>query len=105
MINIVLYDDKSIIRIAKKVKKYFSNYKFLQVTKDTIWLQGVYFWFCPRIITVNVFNSKFFSWDKIYDCLKYALYGEEVFVFDNSKNKKYINFVNSSTNLDIIFTN
>lgn len=102
MINVVLFNDESVLRIATKAIKYLSNSSGLRITKDTIWIDGLYLRFHDRLITLNDYSSTFSEKD-IINCLNYILSGEEVFVTDTNQNKIYINAVNASTNFDEIF--
>ena len=38
MINIVLFDEESIIRVATKAINYFSSDSSVRITEDTIWI-------------------------------------------------------------------
>ena len=53
MVNIVLFDEESIIRIGKKAMEFFSGYSGLRTTENTIWLNGMYLRFYPKLITVH----------------------------------------------------
>ena len=97
MINVVLYDDKSVIRIAQRAVELFSGYTGYRATKNTIWLRGMYLKFAPRMLVLNVFDKSIFSEDEIIESLKNVLLGEEVYVSDNCRYQKYIGEVNAST--------
>ena len=90
MIDVILYDSTSIIRIAQRAVEYFSNYDGFRTTKDVIWLKGMYIKFAPDMLVLNVFDSNVFSDDNIIDCLRNVLSGEEVYVSDNYHFQKYI---------------
>lgn len=100
MISIVLYDDNSLLRIATKAMKYFSNRDF-RTTDDSIWIEGLYLRFYSNMITFNGYSTAFPK-ENIYKCLNYILSGEEVFVMDENK-KIYLSDVNESTNFYKIF--
>lgn len=102
MINIVLFNDESVIRIATKAINYLSNSFSLRITKDAIWIDGLYLRFYDRLITLNDYSSAFSKKD-IINCLNYILSGEEVFISNDNQNKIYISVVNASTNFDEIF--
>lgn len=101
MINVILYDDKSIVRIAQRAVEYFSSYGEYRATRDTIWLKGMYIKFAPRMLILNVFDSNRFSENDITECLKNILLGEEVYVFDNCQLQKYIGEVNALTDFKV----
>ncbi len=103
MVNIVLYDDESVVRIAQRAAKRFSNYKGFRTTKDTIWLKGMYLKFAPRMLILNIFNENALSEDIITGCMKDVLLGEEVYISDDYSYQKYIDRVKSSTNLESVF--
>lgn len=105
MINIVLFDEKSIIRIGKKAMEFFNGYVDLRTTEDTIWLNGMYLRFYPKLITVNPFNPAIFSHERLVKCLSYILNGEEVFISAGRQNSKYIETVNQTTRFDSFFVN
>lgn len=98
MINVVLFDEESIIRIAQRAKVYFSNYIDLRVNSDTIWVKGLYIKFYPRQIIVNTFYPTTFTLSDIFNCLTYVLDGEEVFISDDKHKREYIDAVNAQTN-------
>lgn len=101
MINIVLFDNESIIRIADRAIKYFSSRCSLRTTEDTIWIDGLYLRFYPQLITLNAYNPTILKED-IFEFLSYILSGEEVFVTDGNQNRIYISVVDSSTDFDAI---
>ena len=101
MINIVLYDDMSIIRIAQRAVELFSGHRGFRTTSDTIWLNGMYLKFKPKMLILNVFESKALPEAEIIQCLKDVLLGEEVYVSDNCRVQKYIGKVDCSTELDV----
>lgn len=101
MINVILYDDKSIIRIAQRAVELFSDYGGFRTTRDTIWISGMYLKFAPRMLMFNIFDSSDFSDDEIIECLRKLLFGEEVYVSDNFQFQKYIDEVNDSTDFQI----
>ena len=101
MINIILFDDESIIRIANRSVKYFSSMCGYRTTKDTIWVNGLYLRFYSKLITLNAYSSTFQKKD-VFDCLSYILSGEEVFLTDINQKRTYISVVNSSTDFDAI---
>lgn len=103
MINIVLFDEKSLVRIGKKAMKFFSDYNSLRTTENTIWLNGMYLRFYSTSITVNLFNPTAFSHNYIIKCLEYILNGEEVFISAGPQISKYINVVDQSTSFDLFF--
>ena len=105
MINIVLFDEESIIRIGKKAMEFFSDYSGLRTTENTIWLNGMYLRFYPKLITVNSFNPTVFPHEHLIKCLSYILNGEEVFVSAARQNSKYIDSVNQATCFDSFFVN
>lgn len=100
MVNIVLYDDESVVRIAQRAVRCFSNYRGFRTTKDTIWLKGMYLKFAPRMLTLNIFDANALSENVIIGCLKDVLLGEEVYISDDYSFQKYIDRVKSSTNLE-----
>ena len=101
MINIVLFDNNAILRIATKAIEYVSkNYKLITTT-DTIWFNGLYLKFSNRIITLNTYDRTY-SNEEINKYLNYILMGEEVYVANVSQEGIYIRSVNSSTNFDSI---
>ena len=77
MINIVLFDEESIIRVATKAINYFSSDSSVRITEDTIWVNGLY--------------------------LRYILSDEEVFISSTNQKRIYIDTVNAATNFDIFF--
>ena len=101
MINVVLYDDNSIIRIAQRAVELFSDYGGFRTTKDTIWISGMYLKFAHRMLVLNIFDDSSFSDDEIIECLRKVLFGEEVYVSDNCQFQKYIEEVNTSTDFPI----
>ncbi|MBQ4517682.1 MAG: hypothetical protein II997_03745 [Clostridia bacterium] len=103
MINIVLYDEESIVRIAERVMIFFSNEKDMRTTNDTVWLKGAYFRFRSRSITINLYDNNFLLKDNILKSLNYILSGEEIYISNSCQKKEYFNFVNSSTNFDTFF--
>lgn len=104
MINIVLFNDESVIRIAERAKDYFSEFDGFRIRDDIIWLKGFYLKFSPTIITVNTINSNFCFNNSIYEGFKYILYGEEVYLSNSKLEGEYIKKVNSSTLFDSLFT-
>lgn len=101
MINVILYDENSIIRIAQRAVEFFSDYGGFRTTRDTIWITGMYLKFAPRMLILNIFDSSDFSDDDIIECLRKVLLGEEVYVSDNCQFQKYIDKVNASTDFQI----
>ena len=101
MINIVLFDNNAILRIATKAIEYMSKKGNLQTTNDTIWFNGLYMKFSSRIITLNAYN-RVYSIEAINKYLNYILMGEEVYVTNVSQKGIYVSSVNSSTNFDSI---
>lgn len=101
MINVILYDDKSIIRIAQRTVEYFSNYGEYRTTRDTIWVKGMYIKFAPRMLILNVFDQNVFAENEMTECLKYVLCGEEVYVSDNCRFQKYIDKVDASIDFKV----
>lgn len=102
MINIVLFDEESIIRVATKAINYFSSDSSVRITEDTIWVNGLYLRFYSKLITMNVY-SPIFSKDNIQSCLSYILSDEEVFISITNQKMIYIDTVNAATNFDIFF--
>lgn len=102
MISVILYDDESIVRIAQRAVELFSNYGGFRTTSDTIWLKGMYLKFAPRMLVLNVFDSNAFSEDKMTECIKNVLLGEEVYVTDNRQFQKYIGEVNVTTEFGVL---
>lgn len=105
MINIVLFDDESVIRIAKRAISFFSNFEGFRTSEDIIWLNGVYVKFSPRLITLNSSKSNNCTDNEIYCGLKKILHGEEIYLSDDKQRNKYIKSVDSSTAFDSFFTN
>ena len=105
MINIVLFDEESVIRIGKKAMAFFSEHTSLRTTENTIWLNGLYLRFYPKLITVNSFNPAVLPHEHLMECLSYILNGEEVFVSAGRQNNKYIKSVNQTTCFDSFFAN
>lgn len=97
MINIVLYNDESIIRIVQRAIRLFSNYKEYRTTRDTIWLNGMYLKFTPKMLILNIYDTNIYSIDEVISYLKKILLGEEVYISDNHQFQKYIDKVNYST--------
>lgn len=102
MINIVLFNDESIIRVASKAINYFSTDCSIHTTEDTIWVNGLYLRFYPKLITLNAYSSTF-SKDDIYNCLSFILSNEEVFITTSNQKRLYIDTVDVTTNFDAIF--
>lgn len=101
MINIVLFDEKATVRIAKKAMEFFSDYNDLRTTDDTIWLNGLYLKFCPRLIKFNLYNCTKFPIATVDECLKYILDKEEVFLSNERGNNKYVNTVVPTAYFDV----
>lgn len=101
MINVILYDDNSLVRIAQKAVEVFSNYNGFRTTRDAIWLKGMYLKFAPRMLILNVFDSSIISEEEIKESLKNILLGEEIYVSDNFQFQKYINKVDTSTDFKV----
>ncbi len=102
MINVVLYDESSVINIAKKAWSYFNDKDDFRTTRDTIWVNGLYLKFSPQLLTINTFNCRRYSPKELYDCLSYILDGEEIFISCEEKKSKYVEKVNVTTNFDKI---
>jgi len=103
LINIVFFDDESIIRTATRIMTYFKNDTSVRTTNDTIWLKDMHFRFHTRTLTVNFVNTNSFSKKRILECFNSLLDGEEIFVTDEFLRKKYINSVNIKTKFDEFF--
>lgn len=104
MINIVLYNENSVINIAKRATKYLSKQALFRTTSDSIWISGLYLKFSSNLIVANNFATDKYSQKQLCDCLLYILEGEEVFVSSEKYKKKYIETVSCSTDFDNIFT-
>lgn len=98
MINIVLFDEKATVRIARKAMEFFADYDGLRTTNDTIWLNGLYLKFCPRLIKLNLYNCTKFPITTVDECLKYILDKEEVFLSNDRGANEYVNTVIPTTN-------
>lgn len=105
MINIVLFDEEAIIRIGKKAMEFFAGHVDLRTTENTIWLNGMYLRFYPKLITVNSFNPTVSPYEHLVKCLSYILNGEEVFISAGRQNSKYIENVNQTTCFDSFLVN
>ncbi len=101
MVNIVLFDDQSVDRVAAKAMAYFSTNYNLRITEDTIWADGLYLRFYPKLITLNIYDPTLIK-DDIYHSLNSILSDEEVFITDGKQKKIYIDSVNASTDFDSI---
>lgn len=102
MINIVLFDDESVIRVATNAINYFSTDYSMRTTKDTIWVNGLYLRFYSKLITLNAYNSTF-SNDDICNCLSFILHNEEVFITNREQKRIHIDAVGATTNFDAFF--
>ena len=63
MLNVVFYNSEAVIRVAEKAMKYFAGHVGLRTTVDTIWFNGLYLKFYPRMVTVNTYGSLFYPGD------------------------------------------
>lgn len=97
LINVFLYDNNSVIRIAERATKVFSDFLGYRVTSNTVWFNGMYLKFADKMLVLNVFNSNVVSEDEITEHLKKILLGEEVYISNNYQSEKYIEKVNDST--------
>ena len=52
MLNVVFYNSEAVIRVAEKAMKYFAGHVGLRTTVDTIWFNGLYLKFYPRMVTL-----------------------------------------------------
>ena len=102
MLNVVFYNSEAVIRVAEKAMKYFAGHVGLRTTVDTIWFNGLYLKFYPRIVTVNTYGSSPFSIQEIRDCLQFILKDEEVYIAGGPYTGTYINSVNSTQKSDSI---
>lgn len=100
MLNVVLYNENSVINIAKKAKKYLSKQEHFRTTNDTIWTNNLYLKFSPNLITVNAFQPNLVTKQDISDCLLYILGGEEIFISNNQQENAYIEKVDHTTKFE-----
>ena len=105
MINIVLFNDESVLRIAKRAVAVFSGYEGYRTSENIIWLNGFYVKFLPKIITLNFSQTNHRFDNDIIHGLKTILYGEEVYLSDDKRRSKYYKSVESSTLFDSFFNN
>lgn len=99
MISIVLFQEGSMLRIAKKTVKYFSEINQLRVSENTLWLEGGYIKFSPQLITINQIRPNVYN---LQDYLTQILSGEEIYISNDTNGGHYFRSVNSSTLLDVI---
>lgn len=102
MINIVLFNEEPVIRIAQRAMEYFSSYDDLRTTENTIWLDGLYLRFYPKLITINAFNPSKYPSKDVAVFLKNILVGEEIFILSKEQNNKYIENADSLTCSDFL---
>lgn len=102
MLNVVFYNSEAVVRVAEKAMKYFAGHVDLRTTVDTIWLNGLYLKFYPRMMTVNTYGSSPFSIQKVRDCLRFILKDEEVYIASGPYTGTYINSVDSLQKFDSI---
>ena len=102
MINIVLYDNNATLRIASNAIRYFSYDSSLHTNQDTIWINGMYIRFQPRLITINIHNKHLFTPQNICDFLKSILIDEEICISSSKCGPQYINSVTMTTAFDNI---
>lgn len=104
MINIVLFNDESVLRIARRAISFFSDFKGFRTSEDIIWLNGVYVKFSPRLITLNSSKSNKCTNNISSFWLNKILHGEEIYISDDKQRGMYIQSVGPSTAFDSIFT-
>lgn len=104
MYNIVLFDEKSTVRVLEKALSYFADETGLRVTNDAIWLDGLYLKFHPRLVTVNTYNTARFPPQRVLKCLHHIFKGEEIYVSGTKENSVYIDCVNSPKQFGIFFS-
>lgn len=103
MISIALYNSRSTIRIVKRALAFLSKYSAFRTTEDTIWVDGLYISFSPKMITVNNYSNSM-SKKTVADCLNYILDGEEIFVPCKYPSTGYYGCVDAKTNFVDILT-
>lgn len=104
MINIVLFNDESIVRIAEKAVSIFSSFDGFRTSRDAIWLNGIYLRFTPRLISLNSYGFNNHIDKDVYSGLKEMLHGEEVWLSDEKQRGRYYKNVDASTDFDSVFT-
>ena len=104
IINIILYDSNSTIRIAEKAINYLSSHMNFRISGNTIWTNGLYLRFSSNAIIMNAYNSNRYSSKDLYDCLRKILDGEEVFLSNQDDFRQYIDNVNYLTTFDKFFS-
>lgn len=99
MIKIVLFNKDSMIRIAKRTKRYFKGTQNMRGLKNILWLEGGYIKFTPRLITINQIKPDVYD---LQDYLKEVMKNEEIYISDDKTNGKYIEEVKNDTSFDIV---
>lgn len=102
MVDIVLFNNDSTLRVADRALRFFSGVDIV-TTEDTIWVKGLYLRFYPEFISVNLYNPLFFSHEKMFECLQYILEGEEAYLDTNTNRKKYFKCISRETDIASLF--
>lgn len=96
MIKIILYKNKSLLKIVRRIVNAFSKYSEVRTTEKSLWLNGLFFEFKPHSITINPFDKKSLNHYDIIKKLPNILEGEEICI-TCPNHYQYIKSVNSST--------
>lgn len=102
IISIVLFDDESLYRVARRATKFFSKYEGFRTTNDSIWVRGLCLSFSPGLVILNDYNSVL-SKENMNECLNFILDGEEICISNMINRNIYINCVTEALDFDQIF--